>query len=280
MAKIGAHVSVAGGTPSAFPRGDELGCESIQIFVKNANRWQGKVIKNDEVTAFRQAHAAAGIPVIAHASYLINLASPAEELFAKSVAALVDELDRCTRLGVPGVVLHPGAHVGEGTEAGIERVIRGLDAVFADHPDLTARVLLENTAGQGTTLGADLHELHTILQSVGDPGRLGVCIDTCHAFAAGYDLRSEAGYDRLMDDVGSVIGFENLRALHLNDSKFPLSSHRDRHANIGEGEIGLDLFERLLADERLADLPAVLETPEGDDGEGYRRDLETLRSLR
>lgn len=280
MAKIGAHVSVAGGTPAAFPRGEELGCEAIQIFVKNANRWQGKSIGGDEAGAFREAHAAARIPVIAHASYLINLASPAEELFTKSVAALVDELDRCTRLGVPGLVLHPGAHVGEGTDAGIERVVRGLDAVFADNPDLTARVLLENTAGQGTTLGADLRELHAIAQGLGRPDRLGVCLDTCHAFAAGYDLRTEAGYDRLMNDVDGIIGFDNLRALHLNDSKFPVGSRRDRHANIGEGEIGVELFERVLSDDRLADLPAILETPEGDDGDGYRRDLATLRSLR
>lgn len=280
MAKIGAHVSVAGGMPKAFPRAKALGCEAIQVFVKNANRWQGKVLSDEEVAAFRAAHAEAGIPVIAHASYLINLASPDDALFAKSAAALADELDRCTRLGVSGLVLHPGAHVGAGVEAGIRRVAEGLDSVFEQHPSLEASVLLENTAGQGTTLGADLHDLASILAQVAEPERFGVCIDACHAFAAGYDLRTQEGYDRLFADIEAILGLPRLRALHLNDSRFPMASHRDRHANIGEGEIGTPFFARVLADARLDDLPAILETPEGEDDEGYRRDLATLRGLR
>lgn len=280
MAKIGAHVSVAGGMPKAFPRAKELACEAIQVFVKNANRWQGKALSDEEVAAFREAHAEAGLPIIAHASYLINLASPDDALFAKSAAALADELDRCTRLGIGGLVLHPGAHVGSGVEAGIRRVAEGLDSVFEQHPSLEASVLLENTAGQGTTLGADLHDLASILSQVAEPERIGVCIDACHAFAAGYDLRTQEGYDRLFADIEAILGLGRLRALHLNDSKFPMGSHRDRHANIGEGEIGTPFFARVLADARLDDLPAILETPEGEDGEGYRRDLATLRGLR
>ena len=279
MARLGAHVSVAGGTHKAFERGRDIGCDALQIFVKNANRWSGRPLAEDEIATFRQAHAESGMPVVAHASYLINLASPDPEVREKSLTALADELERCDRLGVPGLVLHPGAHMREGVEAGVERVARSLDQVFAARPDLEARVLLENTAGQGSTLGADFDELGQILRQVDDPGRLGVCFDSCHAFVAGYDLRDEEGYQATLAALDRAVDLARLAAIHLNDAKHPLGSHKDRHANILDGEIGADFFALITHDDRFAELPMVLETPLGDDDQGHRRDLETLRKL-
>ncbi len=279
MARLGAHVSVAGGTHNAFERGRDIGCDALQIFVKNASRWRGRVLADDEVASFREQHADTGWPVVAHASYLINLASPDDELSEKSLTALSDELERCDRLGVPGLVLHPGAHVGEGVEAGVERVARALDRVFALRPELEARVLLENTAGQGSTLGADFEELGAILARVDDPERLGICFDSCHAFAAGYDLRDEEGYGATMEALDRAVGLARLRAVHLNDAVHPLGSRKDRHASILEGEIGRDFFAVITQDARFASLPMILETPLGDDGKGHERDLKTLRNL-
>ncbi|MEJ2290298.1 MAG: deoxyribonuclease IV [Deinococcales bacterium] len=279
MARLGAHVSVAGGTHKAFERGRDIGCDALQIFVKNANRWSGRPLAEDEIEAFRKAHAESGLPVVAHASYLINLASPDPEVREKSLTALADELERCDRLGVPGLVLHPGAHMREGVEAGVERVARSLDQVFAARPDFEARVLLENTAGQGSTLGADFDELGQILGRVDDPGHLGVCFDSCHAFVAGYDLRDEDGYQATLAALDGAVDLARLAAIHLNDAKHPLGSHKDRHANILDGEIGADFFARVIHDPRFAELPMVLETPLGDDGLGHKRDLETLRGL-
>lgn len=279
MARLGAHVSVAGGTHLAFERGRAIGCDALQIFVKNASRWKGKALSTDEIAAFRDEHAATGWPVIAHASYLINLGSPDEALQAKSVAALVDELERCDALGVPGLVLHPGAHMGEGVEAGVDRVARALDRTAELLPEARARVLLENTAGQGSTLGSDFEELGAILARVDDPARLAVCFDSCHAFVAGYDLRDEDGYAATFDALERAVGLELLAAVHLNDAQQGLGSRRDRHATILAGEIGGDFFARILHDDRFADLPMVLETPLGDDGLGHQRDLTTLRGL-
>ncbi len=272
-------MSVAGGTHKAFERGRDIGCDALQIFVKNASRWRGRALADDEVASFREQHADAGWPVVAHASYLINLASPDAEVLEKSLTALTDELERCDRLGVPGLVLHPGAHMREGVEAGVERVARALDRVFALRPELEARVLLENTAGQGSTLGADFEELGAILGRVDDPERLGVCFDSCHAFAAGYDLRDEEGYGATMEALDRAVGLARLSAVHLNDAVHPLGSRKDRHANILEGEIGRAFFAHMPADPRFASLPMILETPLGDDGLGHKRDLETLRSL-
>ncbi len=272
-------MSVAGGTHKAFERGRDIGCDALQIFVKNANRWSGRALADDEVASFREQHTASGWPVVAHASYLINLASPDDDVRDKSMTGLTDELERCDALGVPGLVLHPGAHMKEGVEAGVERVARALDRVFALRPELTTRVLLENTAGQGTTLGAEFEELGAILARVDDPERLGICFDSCHAFAAGYDLRDEKGYEATMEALDRATGLGRLRAVHLNDAIHPLGSHKDRHASILEGEIGRDFFAHIVHDARFGALPMVLETPLGDDGKGHERDLKTLRSL-
>ena len=286
MGLLGAHVSAAGGVANAFERGAAIGCDALQVFVKNANAWRAKPLAASAIDAFASARAAtpgpgapAPLPVIAHASYLINLASPVAETAEKSRDALVDELQRCDALGIDGLVLHPGAHVGQGEEAGLEAIARALDEVFARHPDGRCLLLLENTAGQGTVLGADPAHHGRLVRSVASPDRLGVCLDTCHAFAAGFDLRTADGFERLLDEAHAAFGVERVRAWHLNDSKHDLGSRKDRHATIGEGAIGAAPFARLIHDARFAMLPMLLETPLGDDEQGHARDLVTLRGL-
>lgn len=277
---LGAHVSVAGGMPRAIERANELGCTAIQIFVKNASQWRGKETSDAEVSEFRAAHEGSAVgPLVAHASYLINLCPTDPGILEKSHEALADELRRAARLGVRGLVLHPGAHLGAGEEAGADCVAASLDAVLAAVPDAGTRVLLENTAGQGSCLGYRLEHLARIRERVSEPGRVGVCIDTCHSFAAGYAIHEAAGYEDFLAEIEELLGFAALGCIHLNDSVRPFNSRRDRHAHIGEGEIGLDAFARFLTDPRLAAVPMVLETEPGDDMEGHRRDLETLRGL-
>ena len=281
---LGAHVSVAGGLANAFPRGEELACTAIQIFVKNANQWRARPLAEEEVEEFRAAREASAIgPVVAHASYLVNLAASAPAVRERSVAALADEMGRCARLGVDALVLHPGAHLGAGEEVGVERAAaaldRALDAAFADHPDAGTRLLLENTAGQGTCLGHRLEHLTEIRTRSAHASRIGVCLDTCHAFAAGYALHEEAGYEEFWGEVDGRLGLGLVGCLHLNDSAKTFASRRDRHAHIGEGEMGIAPFARLLNDQRLAKVPMVIETETGDDREGHRRDLATLRGL-
>lgn len=276
---LGAHVSVAGGLSMAIGRAEELGCTAIQIFVKNANQWRARELADDEAAAFRSAHAGSAVgPLVAHASYLINLAACDPVILEKSREALADELSRCARLGVSGLVLHPGAHLGCGEEEGIAKVAESLDAVLAALPGLPTRVLLENTAGQGTCLGYRLEHLARIRARLAEPRRVGVCLDTCHSFAAGYAIHDPSGYEDFLAEAGEL-GPGVLSCFHLNDSVRPFASRRDRHAHIGEGEIGLDAFARLLQDPRLAHVPMVLETEPGDDMAGHRRDLETLRGL-
>jgi deoxyribonuclease IV len=286
MGRLGAHVSSAGGVSKAWPRAGEIGCDAIQLFVKNASTWRAKPLAEREIASFREARGAtpghgtpAPMPAIAHASYLINLASPVAENLERSLDALADELLRCSALGVDALVVHPGAHMGEGETAGIAAIARSLDAVFERHPEITARLLLENTAGQGTVIGSTPEQLAAIVTAVGEPDRIGVCLDTCHAYAAGFDLRSDDGYDDFLAAVDGAVGLARVEAWHLNDSKGALGTHKDRHASIGEGELGAAAFERLLADERFALTPMILETPLGDDGLGHARDLVTLRGL-
>ncbi len=276
---LGAHVSVAGGVAKAIPRGEELGCTAIQIFVKNANRWSGKPIAADDAAGFRAAREASAIgPAVAHASYLINLGATDETVLTRSVAALADELARCAQVGVDALVLHPGAHLGSGEEAGVERVAAVLDPILAAAP-AGPRLLLENTAGQGSALGYRLEHLEQVLARLEHAARVGVCLDTCHAFAAGYPVHEPAGYEEFWSEVDERLGLACVGCLHLNDSVKPFASRRDRHAHIGEGEIGLGLFTRLLHDPRLAAVPMVIETETGDDLEGHRKDLEVLRGL-
>lgn len=271
---------MAGGLCAAFERAAELGCGAMQIFVKNGNQWRGKEMAEEEAAAFRTAHSGSAVgPLMAHASYLINLSATDPLILEKSLDALTDELIRCGRLGVHGLVVHPGAHLGAGEDAGIEKVAASLDAVLGSLPDVPTRVLLENTAGQGTCLGWRLEHLEGMRARVAEPHRVGFCLDTCHAFAAGYPVHEPAGFEEFMAEVEARLGLDALGCMHLNDSVRPFGSRRDRHAHLGEGEIGLGLFERLLTEPRLRTTPMVLETEPGDDMAGHRKDLNVLRGL-
>ena len=277
---LGAHTSVAGGLPTAFERAAELACTAMQIFVKSPNQWHGRALDDVEAEAFLAARGESELDsVIAHGAYLINLCATDGAVLARSRRGLGDELDRAERLGLAGLVVHPGAHLGEGEEAGIDAIARSLDAILALRPEGSVPVLLENTAGQGTVLGHELEQLAAIRRRVDEPERIGFCLDTCHAFAAGYPLHEADGYEAWIDEMATVLGLERVLAFHLNDSQHPLGSKKDRHANLGEGEIGPGAFERLVTDPRLAGRPMVIETPAGDDRAGHRRDLELLRSF-
>jgi deoxyribonuclease-4 len=277
---IGAHVSIAGGIVKAIGRGDDLDCTAIQVFVKNASQWKGKPISQDEAAEFRSKHNDSPIgPIVAHATYLINLASNKPENLSKSKETLGDELDRCDLLGISGLVVHPGAHLGQGVEIGLEKIAESLVEILEARPKGKTKILLENTAGQGTLVGFRLEHLAKIRQLTGLAKRIGVCVDTCHAFAAGYPLDESTGYDDLFAELGALFGPESLGCIHMNDSKFGVGSKRDRHANLGKGEIPLGLFERLVNDPDLVEVPMILETPIGEDGDGHRRDLDLLRSL-
>lgn len=277
---LGAHESTAGGLATAFGRAEAIGCRALQLFVKNSNQWRAKPLSASDVAAFRAAHGASPIgPLVAHAAYLINLAAPDPEILAKSRAALADELGRCAQIGVPALVVHPGAHLGRGEEVGLAAVAESLDAVYASLPGCPTLTLLELTAGQGTVLGRRLADLETIRARAAHRARLGVCVDTCHAFAAGYALDEPRGFDDFLDEIEATVGFAAVRCLHLNDSVGARGSRKDRHANLGEGRIGLEPFARLLAERRFAAVPMILETPLGDDEQGHARDLELLRRL-
>jgi len=280
MLNFGSHMSAAGGCDLALVRAEELGLTSCQIFTKNERQWSAKSLDPAVVERFHAQKERTGIHLlISHDSYLINLASPDDTLWPKSLAAFGDEIDRCATLGIPYLVTHPGAHLGTGEAAGIVRVADGINRVLNDRPDDTTMVLLETTAGQGTSLGRTFDELAAIAALVEDQTRLGICLDTCHVFAAGYDLRSLENYEASMSQFESTLGIHRLKAIHLNDSQKPLGSRVDRNTHIGEGELGLDGFRWLVNDQRLAGLPAILETEKTPDGENDRRNLATLRSL-
>jgi deoxyribonuclease-4 len=278
MLLIGAHMSIAGGLHLAIARGEETGCAAIQVFTKNASQWRGKAISPSEADAFRQAWRESSIgPVIAHDSYLINLAAPDETMWRKSIAAFVDEMERCAVLGIPELVMHPGAHLGAGEEAGLQRLSAAFREIFAAVPTGVS-VLLENTAGQGTCLGHRFEHLAAVIEQVPE-GRFGVCLDTCHAYAAGYDLSTAAGYAAVISEFDRVIGLERLRAFHVNDCKKGLGCRVDRHEHIGQGSIGEAGFAALMQDPRFAGIPKILETPKGEDAELDRMNLALLRRL-
>lgn len=277
---LGAHESIAGGMSKAFDRAQSVGCESVQIFVKSNRAWAVKPLTDEDIERFRARAEESGIqPVVGHASYLLNLGTPDEELWKKSRDVLILELQRCEALGVGHLVLHPGAHVGSGEEVGLKRVAQALGQVHAATPGFSAQILLETTAGQGTSLGYSFDHLAWLLSHTPEGERLGVCLDTCHVFAAGYELRTLEGYTDTIETFDHVIGLDRLRAIHLNDSKGDLGSHKDRHEHIGKGHIGLDGFRHVINDPRLAGLPGLLETPKREDLREDRENLTTLRSL-
>ncbi|MGC4005849.1 MAG: deoxyribonuclease IV [Pirellulales bacterium] len=281
---LGAHQSIAGGYYKSVDIAAASTCECVQLFTKNNNQWKGKEISDDDVALFKKALKDKGIKhPLSHDSYLINLAAPVDELWEKSIAAMEDELRRAERLGIPYVVTHPGSYTTTDEATGLKRIIAALDRVHDKAPELQAVTLLECTAGQGTNLGNRFEHLETILGGVKEPKRLAVCLDTCHLFAAGYELADAKGYDATMKQLDKCVGHKLVKAFHLNDSKKGLGSRVDRHEHIGEGMIGLAGFRNLLNDPRFKKVPKYLETPKGAGGdEGIaldRKNLATLRAL-
>ena len=281
-------MSVAGGLPRAVERAVVHRCDALQVFAKNASQWRGRVIPKEEIREFRAKVKAARIwPVVSHASYLINLATTNRALRRQSIAAMADELDRAEALGLLGVVLHPGCYTAGNEADGLSLIADALLGLLRERPRGRTMVLLEQTAGQGTALGATFEQLASIIARMEDHARVGVCLDTCHLLAAGYDIVSPEGYAATFTQFGRVVGFDRLKAFHLNDSKRPLGSRVDRHEHIGQGHLGLEPFRRLVNDRRFRALPMLLETPKGEGKASGpigvdpmdERNLNALRSL-
>jgi deoxyribonuclease IV len=278
---LGAHESVAGGAFLAIERGRQDGCEAIQIFARPSAQWRARPLAPEEISQFRSEHAAVGWPALSHASYLINPCAADRVVRDRSLVALGEEMLRAEEMGLDFVVLHPGAHMGCGEEEGISEVARTLSELHQRTRGFRVRLLLELTAGQGSCLGCRFEHLAGILDATAGGDRLGICFDTCHALAAGHDLTTDEGYDRVFAAFDRVVGLDRLAAFHLNDSKLPLGSRVDRHQEIGDGYLGLLPFWRLVNDPRFARLPGIVETPSGPDKlPSFARNLARLRALR
>ena len=277
---LGAHMSISGGLHLAIDRAVAAGCGVVQIFTRNSNQWKGKPVSDADTALFRSKLAASGLhEVISHDIYLINLAAPPGETRDKSVAAFRDELETCARLGINKVVMHPGSHLADSPQSGLGRVIEAFDQLFADVPQFEGKVLIETTAGQGSNLGRTFEELGTIISGSRFPEKFGVCFDTCHTFAAGYDTATEEGYRDTMAQFDRLIGIGRLECFHFNDSKKGLGSRVDRHEHIGQGTLGLNPFRFILNDPRFTSVPKILETPKGDNDEMDAVNLGVLRGL-
>ena len=278
---LGAHMSIAGGVHLALQRGKSIGCNAVQLFVKSSNQWRAKALSPEEIDLFHKESASLtpGF-VIAHTSYLINIASPDPALLKKSADSLLVELERCSVLKIPYLVLHPGSHRGAGIDQGIGTIAATLNGLFEKTAGDGVSILLEITAGQGNTIGSTFEELAGIIDLIEDRSRVGVCFDTCHAFAAGYDIRTKKTYNATFRALDNIVGFDYLKAFHLNDSLKEFGSRRDRHTHIGKGEIGVEAFANLMQDKRFLDRPMVLETPKGPDMKEDVENLALLRSLR
>ncbi|MGE0756337.1 MAG: deoxyribonuclease IV [Pirellulaceae bacterium] len=280
MPLLGAHMSIAGGYARAVEAAARCGMDVVQLFTKNNNQWRAKAISEQEAADFHERLLTLGITrPLSHSSYLLNLASPDGTLRDKSIAACVVELQRAEQLGIRHVVLHPGAHMGSGEEAGIANIVGSLQTVLVQSHGLACGILLETTAGQGSSLGHRFEHLAAILDATAAPGRLGVCLDTCHLFAAGYPLQSRRDYLRTIRELDERIGCERVLAIHLNDSKREMGSRVDRHEHIGRGKLGLEPFRHFLNDRRFRDVPMYLETAKGLEG-GEDLDVINLRTLR
>ena len=273
-------MSIAGGLPNAVARATIHGCEALQIFSKNASQWRARPLPREEIAAFRQAAGESGVfPIVAHASYLINIATAAPALRAQSITALGEELDRAEALGLQGIVLHPGARLTASSDEAISLVSAALGQVLKERPRGKTMILIEHTAGQGSAMGASFEEIAAMLDGVKNGRRLGVCLDTCHLLASGYDLCSTKGYEETFDAFDRLIGFERLEVFHLNDSKKPCMSRVDRHEHIGKGCIGLEPFRRLVNDPRFAHLPMILETEKSEWRERGKIGLDPLDEM-
>jgi deoxyribonuclease-4 len=278
---LGAHLGIAGGLDEAVREAKRIGCESLQIFAKSPQMWKGPPISEESANRFREAVEETGLKATAvHHGYLLNLGQPDPARLRQSQTAFLDELGRAERLGVRALIFHPGAHLGSGSSSAVERIAKSLNQAFAETPGYGVRALVENAAGQGTTIGSTFEELAGILERVDDARRVGICLDTCHLFAAGFDFRTPEGYRDMIDRLDRTVGLSAVHAFHLNDAKAPLGSHLDRHENIGQGEIGIEGFRSLVNDERWVNVPGYLETPLDDrDYSRYVEDLLTLRGL-
>ena len=277
---LGAHESIAGGVFNAITRGEQATCDTIQMFNKSNAQWKAKLLTTDEIDKFFSMIEQTGITVAcSHSSYLINLASPDKALNKKSYLALKEEVERCTVLKIPNLVFHPGAHVGAGENKGIATIAKNINRILDGVSDNTVTLCLETTAGQGSTIGHTFEQLAEIIDRVEDREHIGVCLDTCHIFAAGYPITEPRDYKKTMKSFDDVIGLDRLKVIHLNDSKKEFGSRRDRHEHIGEGMIGIGAFKNIVNDRKLRKVPMVIETPKGDDLAEDIQNLRTLRSL-
>jgi deoxyribonuclease IV len=271
-------MSIAGGLDLSIERGAAIGCTAIQLFNKSNNQWAARPLGDAEVERFRSARTRAGIgPVVAHDSYLINLCSPDDALYARSIGAVVEEMERCRRLGVECLVVHPGGHMGQGEEFGVRRMARAIDEIHGRLPGDGTEIAIETMAGQGTIIGHRFEQIAAILAAVKRPERLGVCLDTCHVFAAGYDLRTPKTYAETMRRFDGEIGLRRLRVVHVNDSKKEMGSRVDRHEHVGKGFLGLGAFRLLMNDPRFQRVPLLLETPK--DETTCKEDVQNLTTL-
>jgi deoxyribonuclease-4 len=277
---LGAHMSIGGGVHTAIERGCSIKCTAIQMFVKNNMQWFARPLAREEIHAFLE-HRQRGelLSIFAHANYLINLAATNPQFLTNSLRALSEELTRADQLELPFLVLHPGAHLGAGEEAGLKRIVASINRVFRKIPKVKTRIALETTAGQGSCLGHRFEQIAYIIDNVREPERVCVCLDTAHIFAAGYDIGSEAGIKKTFREFDHVIGLNRLAAIHLNDSKTSRGSRVDRHQHIGKGQIGLDAFRFIMRDRRFRKTPKVLETPKGKELREDVMNLKTLRAL-
>ncbi len=276
--RFGAHMSTAGGVSKAFDRAESVGCDAMQIFTRNNNRWATKPLDEKEIARWHERWQTSDVrPVVSHASYLINLASSDDALWQKSIDAFVDELERAEALGLLGVVLHPGSPKDDGEAYGVDRIARGLDICHERTVGFKTLTLLETTAGTGRHLGYRFQQLGAMREAAAAPQRIAICFDTCHVFAAGYEIRTPEGYAHTMSEFDKHIGLELLRCFHFNDSKFDLGSRKDRHEHIGQGFIGLEGFRNIINDPRFEQIPMLLETPKSKD---LHEDVENLAVLR
>jgi deoxyribonuclease-4 len=275
---LGAHTTTAGGVFNALYSGKEIGCDVVQLFSKNQMQWKGKPLTDEEVGKFHAAILETAVyPVAIHDAYLINLASPKAATYKKSFTAFVEELQRSEKLGVPYLIMHPGSHVGSGEGEGLQKIAKSLKKAYHESKVENTTILLEATAGQGTNLGYTFEQLKYIIDESQLNDQVAVCVDTCHIFTAGYDIRNPESWDKVKQQFDQVIGLEKLKVFHLNDSKRELGSKRDRHERIGKGEIGLAGFRALLNDPELRNIPMIMEIPGGEGA--YAEDLILLRSI-
>lgn len=277
--QLGAHMSIAGGVYNAIIAGQEYNCSAIQMFTKSSNQWRAKPLSGDEISQFHELRQKTGIMVVAHDSYLINLGSPDTTLLKKSREAFLIEMERCETLGIGFLVTHPGSHINSGEQKGLDTIVDSLDWLHSKTPGCRMMICLETTAGQGTNLGYKFEQLAYLMNKSKERERLGVCLDTCHIFAAGYEFRTKKAYNKMMKQFDEIIGLEHLKVIHVNDSKKDVGSRIDRHEHIGKGCIGIEPFGFFLNDRRIKKIPFILETPKGENGEMDDINLNILRKL-